>query len=93
MISKELRERYANMANRAMARKLINGSAIDVATCKRDGPHHYVLTNYVDGKDYCDSHAEAWVWSIGRRLKDLKIIASLESDLYQHPNYQCLWLR
>ncbi len=82
------------MANRAMAEKLREGSAVDISAFGREG-HHYLLDAYADGIDYCDMNREAWVYSIGRRRKDGKIIASTNpnSDLYQNPEYDCLWLR
>jgi hypothetical protein len=78
--------------NRAMRRKLDEDKCIDVTGCERDG-NFYVLTAVVEGKDYCDTRRNAWVWSIGRRRSDGKILASLRTDLYEHPDFECLWLR
>jgi hypothetical protein len=85
-------ERWSGLRNRAMARKLISGRAIDISGCKRESGY-YVLGQVVEGKDYCDAKSEAWIWSIGQRKKDGKILASLNSDLYQNPEFECLWLR
>jgi hypothetical protein len=55
---------------------------------------HYQLRGFDDsGVDYWDSVTERSIMSIGRRLSDNAIIASLTSDLYMHPEYECLWLR
>lgn len=80
------------LQNRAMARKLKAGKAVDISTFPREGKY-YVLDAYADDIDYCDMNDEAWVWSIGRRHSDGKILASLRGDLYQNPAFECLWLR
>ncbi len=84
------------MRNLAMARKLITGEALDVRAIGKPlpgGPGLYVLDRYVDGKDYCDASEEAWIWSIGRSLADGRILAATDARFYQHPDYECLWLR
>lgn len=82
----------ANMRNCAMARKLERGEAIDVSAFPREGKY-YVLDAYADELDYCDAKAEQWIWSIGRRRSDGRILASPVNDLYQNPDFECLWLR
>ena len=76
----------------AMKRKIDVGDAIDLQKNAREG-EYYVLETFVDGIDYCDAGKTAWVWSIGRRLADGIILASLKSDLYQNSAFECLWLR
>jgi hypothetical protein len=88
------------MANLAMARKLASGETLDVR--KEGFPLSsplgvYVLNRFVDGKDYCDAEAELWIFSIGRFKyepmgKEL-IYASTDARFYQHPLYECLFLR
>lgn len=80
------------MLNLAMQRKLENERCIDVKDCEREGDY-YVLEEFVDDVDYCDSTTETWIWSIGKRHSDGKILASTQGDLYQNPDFECLWLR
>lgn len=82
----------AEMRNKAMQSKLRDGDAIDVSSYPRVGRHYQVAT-FIDRKDYCDASTEQWIWSIGRRNSDGAIFASTTGDLYQNPNYECLWLR
>lgn len=86
-----MKPNYDGMTNRAMARKLIDGEAIDISGYPRTG-QYYILIG-VEGKDYCDAEREEWIWSIGRRRADGVILASVSSDLYQNPQFECLWLR
>lgn len=97
------------MNNKAMERKLQKGDAIDVATCPRTLNGEFLLQEFVDGKDYCDSKREDWVWSIGRahtavtvlmedggqrELPAGSILASTNSRFYQAlPTWECLFLR
>jgi hypothetical protein len=70
----------------------------NVAHLEKDGDY-FVLPEefFVDDLDYCcethDERAPALIWSIGRRHSDGKILASLQADLYQNDDYECLWLR
>lgn len=80
------------MNNKRMEEKLQEGEAIDLSECKReDGA--YVLKEFIEDKDYCDKKAEEWIWSIGRRLSDGKILAATDGRFYQNSKYECLWLR
>jgi hypothetical protein len=58
---------------------------------------YYQLRGFDDsGVDYFDTTSDGRqhsIGSIGRRLSDNAIIASLWGDLYQHPDYECIWLR
>jgi hypothetical protein len=83
---------YPDMANRAMARKLMTGRAIDVSGCERYGGA-YILPSFIEGVDYCDRKTEEWIWSIGRRKSDGVILASKRDEFYQNDNFECLWLR
>jgi hypothetical protein len=85
-------KRRNNMINQAMKRKIDDGEAIDLRHCARQGPY-YILKEFVDDVDYCDGQKEQWIWSIGRRKKDGVILASPMADLYQNPEFECLWLR
>jgi hypothetical protein len=85
---------HAHMDNRAMAYKLKTGAALDVHTeGVTIGRGRYRLRRFVADVDYCDAQAEAWIWSIGRRYADDAIIASTGSELYQNPDFECLFLR
>jgi hypothetical protein len=54
----------------------------------------YELRGFDDsGVEYFDSKLDRGIWSIGFETKTGRIIASLTSDLYGHPDYTCLWLR
>ncbi len=91
------------MQNKAMERKIKSGNAIDLKDCERidapstsEGNHknaYYILKDFEDDMDYCDSSSESWIWSIGRRKSDGVILASTTSDLYQNPDFECLFLR
>lgn len=81
------------MLNQAMKRKLDTGECVDLATCKKTPEGHYILDVYTDGKDYCDSRREAWIWSIGRRRTDGVILAATDNTFYQNNDFLCLWLR
>lgn len=83
---------FKHMRNISMRKKLVKREAIDISGCEREGDY-YILTKFVDGKDYCDAETEMWVWSIGRRYSDGVILASLSSNLYQNDKFECLFLR
>lgn len=100
------REAYPTLRNRAMARKLVQGRALDVRTMMLqvepatathrwwpDGALIFTLREYVDNKDYCDVETERWIWSIGRCLLDGRILASTDLRFYENPDFECLWLR
>lgn len=81
------------MNNRAMLRKLARGDCIDVAECERTPEGHYILKEFEEDMDYCDAAAEDWIWSIGKRKNDGVILASRSAEFYQHPDFECLFLR
>lgn len=58
------------------------------------GGGKYELIGFDDsGVEYFDGLLRKSIWSIGFETKTGRIIASLSSDLYGHPDYTCLWLR
>lgn len=89
-----MKKNWWNLKNLAMKKELEKGAALDVREIGTEvGPGKYQLPKVVDGKDYCDSRTEAWIWSIGKRKTDGVILASTAADLYQNDDYECLWLR
>jgi hypothetical protein len=78
--------------NLSMAKILLKGEAKDVSKCKRLGTD-YILSEFHEGLDYCDAQLERWIWSIGRRRRDGVFVASLSGKFYNHPEYECVWLR
>jgi transcription termination factor Rho len=94
---------FPSMLNRAMARKLSIGEALDVnregepIETSLDGGQTtkrvWRLRRFVDDVDYCDAKGEQWIWSIGRSRQTSEILASTSSELYQHPDFECLFLR
>lgn len=84
--------------NTRMSQKIKEGQAIDLKDKPREGDY-YILGEKADpfnedaDDDYCDTSTSSWMWSIGRRRKDGRILASRSSDLYQNPDFECLWLR
>jgi hypothetical protein len=68
--------------------------AIDLGGCPRDG-HCFVMPEppLRDGETDYVALPYGKIWSIGRRLSDGAIHASLGTDLYLNPDYDCLWLR
>ncbi len=88
------------MLNRAMAAKLENGEAVNVeaeGVMSEGDPDIYVLpTGVVDGMDYCVASSERWIWSIGRARSGPNagtIYAATDTRFYDHPDFECLWLR
>jgi hypothetical protein len=104
----EARRLLPNMRNRAMARKLLAGEALDVrregapAQCPLDlargatapaGDTVFALRRFVDDVDYCDALLENWIWSIGREETTGRIFASTDARYYQADGFECLFLR
>ena len=83
----------SKMTDKAMARKLQNGEAIDVSGFKRDVLDDYILPDFVENVDYCDSKSETWIHSIGQHVKTKEIHAAISTKFYQNADYRCLWLR
>jgi hypothetical protein len=82
------------MQNLAMQRKLEKLECLDVGEIGLPiSPGVYQLSKFTEDADYCDAKHEAWIWSIGKRLSDGQIFAAIDTRFYQHPDYECLWLR
>jgi len=80
--------------NREMEQMLKHGRALSVlAEGKQVDSSSYQLRRFVEGRDYCDPVRELWIWSIGRNVFDGRIMAATDSRYYQHPNWECLFLR
>lgn len=82
-----------DLKNLRMQEKLLNGEAVDVKECDRTADRDYILAEFLEGVDYCDSGVEAWIWSIGVEHKTGRIVASTSAKFYQNLEYKCLWLR
>ena len=78
--------------NCAMRRAIELGEAIDLAANPRTPDGDYVLTEVVEGSDYCDSSEGNWIWTIGR-LATGEVLASSSMKFCSHPRAQCLWVR
>jgi len=82
------------MINKAIERKLEHCDALDVSPFYvGKGKYHLPANFFKEDVDYCDAKKGCWIWSIGRRHSDGQIVASVWSDLYQHQEYDCIWLR
>lgn len=81
------------MLNLRMKEMVESKEAIDVSSCGRTPEGHYVLTSFVEDVDYCDAKLERWIWSIGRNRTTGQILASTSSEFYEHPDFECLFLR
>ena len=79
------------MHNLAMKHLLDTREAIDVSSRPRIGDY-YVLDSFVEDVDYCDAKREIWIRSIGEHKSTGQILASPHDDLYQDPDYLCLYL-
>ena len=80
-----------------MAESIISGKGISLACCEVNSDGRYLVPkqlfeNSKDG-DFCNHKTEEWIWSIGKRRSDGVILASHGSELYQNPEFECLWLR
>lgn len=82
------------MKNLAMARKVRKGEAIDLRGAKRTEEGEYILEEFVDGVDYCDTEREVWIWSIGVNGYG-EIRAATDGRFYQSERngWKCLFLR
>lgn len=80
------------MPNLKMIEKVKSGEAISVHDCEREG-NFYVLKEFIEDVDYCNVKDESWIWSIGKRLSDGKVLASHGTDFYMNDKFECLFLR
>jgi hypothetical protein len=82
------------MENVSMRRLLHGGQALNVRDEGRElESGMFELRRFVEGKDYCDPVKERWIWSIGRRFSDGKILAATDARFYGDRNFDCLFLR
>lgn len=91
--------RGREMQNRRMFEQLVAGECLDLNDCVRTPDGDYILDDrhHVNGEytgtDFCNAETEQWIWSIGRHLETGVVIASHSNWLYQHPEFECVWLR
>jgi hypothetical protein len=78
--------------NYAMREKLKNNEAIDISKNPREGKY-YILSEIIEGMDYCDIQKEAWIWSIGKRRSDGVLLASTTNHFFNATGFECVWLR
>lgn len=91
----QLQARYDHVANRAMRDLLERGEAVDVSSLERTDAGHYLIPPHIwqEDIDWCNAVADDWIRSIGRHRATGRIVASHGTELYQHPDYECIWLR
>lgn len=83
----------SRMQNRRMEDMLRTGKCVDVSQFPRAGKYYVLPGPPAANLNYCDATYERWIWSIGRRLSDGAILASLAPDLYGNKDFECLWMR
>lgn len=79
-----------------MREKVEKGEAKDVnAIGAKVKEGLFLLSGFTENEDvdYCDLSSQAWIWSIGRHKKSRDIFASIGTEFYDNPEYDCLWLR
>ena len=93
------------MTNLRMKEALEAGECVDVSACEEVEPGVFELRGDAResaedsvgaqgwGVDFCVASREAWIWSIGKRRSDGAVLASTDARFYQHPDFECLWLR
>lgn len=81
------------MQNKRMQEKIKSGKAIDLSKNNINENGYYILDKFVQGVDYCDKKKEAWIWSIGKHYETGQILAAKSAIFYQHPDFECLFLR
>jgi len=82
------------MTNIMMQIRIESGDAIDISGFAREGIYYIIPRHklFAD-RDYCDPKLESWIWSIGRRKRDGRLLASIAPDLYDHADFDCVWVR
>ena len=88
-----VKDRWSGMQNKAMARKLRKGEAVDTSNCPATKEGYYMPDDFFEDKDYCNAAKEVWIWSIGVSYATRQVLASTSSNLYQHPEFECIFLR
>ena len=82
------------MPNITMEIKIESGDAIDISGFAREGMYYVIPEDrFIAESDYCDSKLESWMWSIGRRKRDGVLLASIATDFYHNPDFDCVWLK
>ena len=66
-------KRFQGMSNLRMQEKLLAGEALDVSSRPVTADGDYLLDDFVEDVDYCDSKKESWIWSIGRAMGDAAV--------------------
>jgi hypothetical protein len=79
--------------NLRMQEKIKAGEAIDVSDFPQTNGDYVITHNFIDNVDYCVAAEDDWIRSIGRRKSDGVILASTSGKFYQHPDFECIWLR
>jgi hypothetical protein len=87
------KDKWSVMLNKAMARKLRKGDAVDISNCPTTKEGYYMLDDFFEDKDYCDAVKEVWILSIGVNYATGQVLASTSSNLYQNPEFECIFLR
>lgn len=100
VLSEKADAMYPELLNRAMARELASGKAIDLADAgllvegTDEHPIVFQLPVFLGlGIDYCHSPTELWVWSIGRELSTGRVLAAFDTRFCDCEHFECLWLR
>jgi len=81
------------MTNLRAQEKIDSGEAIDLSDFPQTNGDYVITNNFVEGMDYYVTAENDWIRSIGRRKSDGVILASTSSKFYQHPDFECIWLR
>lgn len=81
--------------NKAMQRKLDEGSAIDVGEYEHmtDGLYRLPLDLKIGSLDLCVAKTEQWIWSVGKHKVTGDVFASTDDRFYKNADYECVWLR
>ncbi|MDT4967611.1 MAG: hypothetical protein QOJ64_2348 [Acidobacteriota bacterium] len=94
--TKALRKKLIDEIPNAMLRSMLEGECLDVRKIGRPlrgTPGDFILGGFLEGIDYADVDNGEWIWSIGRNKKTGQIRASTSGRYYEHPDYECLWVR
>lgn len=83
--------------NLPMADMLNNGQALDVSVVgepvRAFEGSVWVMRDFIEGKEYCDSQQELWIFSIGRHKVSGLYYAAIDARFYNNPMFECVWLR
>jgi hypothetical protein len=76
-----------------MQHVISKGECVDISKSERNSDGNYILTDFIEGLDYCDAVSEEWIWSIVRNKDTGEIVASTHTKLARNPDYDLLWIR